>query len=94
MIDVFLLTKAPKAPRSELCFKLMKHSENAKLYLAGDGVYHLLNISGLPAQETLACREDILARGIPLTYNIAMPTDFYGKLVRDMMENSGHVYVF
>ena len=46
MADVFLLTKAPSSSRSELCFKLMQHSQNAKLYLAGDGVYHLLNVSG------------------------------------------------
>ncbi len=94
MADVFLLTKAPRAPRSELCFNLMEHSENAKLYLAGDGVYHLLSMSGIPAQKTLACREDILARGLPLTDDIAMPDDFYGQLVKDIMENSDQVYVF
>jgi tRNA 2-thiouridine synthesizing protein B len=94
MAEIFLLTKTPGAPRSELCFKLMEHSENPKLYLAGDGIYHLLNTSGLPAQDILASREDILARGLPLTDDIAMPNDFYGQLVKDIMENSIHVYVF
>jgi tRNA 2-thiouridine synthesizing protein B len=94
MADLFLLTKAPREPRSELCFELMEHSENPKLYLAGDGVYHLLNRSALSAWETLACREDILARGLPLTDDVAVPDDFYRQLVTDMMENSDHVYVF
>jgi tRNA 2-thiouridine synthesizing protein B len=96
MADVFLLTKAPIAPRSQLCFRLMQCSENAKLYLAGDGVYHLLNISALPktTEETVACKEDILARGLPLTDDIMIPDNFYGKLIKDMMENSDKVYVF
>lgn len=95
MADVFLLTKAPKAPRSELCFKLMEHSENVKLYLAGDGVYHLLNMSGLPlsTEEIIACKEDILARGLTMSDEIVMPDDFYGQLVMDMMEKSNQVYV-
>ena len=96
MADVFLLTKAPSASRSELCFKLMKHSENAKLYLMGDGIYQLLDASGLPlpAKKTLACREDILARGLALTNDIVIPDDFYGQLIKDIMENSDKVYVF
>lgn len=74
----------------------MERSENAKLYLAGDGVYHLLNTSGLHllADEIMACREDILARGLNLTDDIVIPDDFYGQLVKDMMENSDHVYIF
>jgi tRNA 2-thiouridine synthesizing protein B len=94
MSDVFLLTKAPTEPRSELCFRLMESSENPKLYLAGDGIYHLLNMLSLSAQEILACREDILARGLTITDDITIPEDFYGQLVEDMMESSGQVYVF
>ncbi len=96
MPDIFLLTKAPRASRSSLCFKLMKYSENAKLYLAGDGVYHLLNGSSLPvpAEKIMACREDILARGLTSTDGIVMPDDFYGQLIKDIMENSDKVYVF
>ena len=40
--DVFLLTKPPFSPRSYLCLNLAARSENARLYLLGDGVYHLL----------------------------------------------------
>ena len=96
MADVFLLTKPPRASRSELCFKLMESSENAKLYLAGDGVYHLLNMSALPitTEDTMACGEDILARGIPITEDIVIPDNFYGQFVKDMMENSDRVYIF
>jgi tRNA 2-thiouridine synthesizing protein B len=96
MAEIFILTKPPIASRSELCFKLMERSENAKLYLAGDGVYHLLNMSAMPitTEETVACGEDILARGLPITDDIVIPEDFYGQLVRDMMENSIKVYIF
>ena len=96
MADLFILTKPPRATRSELCFKLMERSENAKLYLAGDGVYHLLNMSALPitTEVTVACGEDILARGLPITDDIVIPDNFYGQLVKDMMENSEMVYVF
>jgi len=96
MADAFLLTKAPGEPRSNLCFKVMKHSKNPRLYLAGDGIYHLLKMSGLPARKTLACREDILARGVPLPRpdSITMPDDFYGQLVKDIMENPDKIYVF
>jgi len=72
----------------------MERFENPKLYLAGDGVYHLLNVSGIPASEIIACIEDIMARGLPLTDDITMPDNFYGQFVRDIMENSDHVYVF
>ena len=40
--DVFLLTKPPLSLRSELCLKLAACSGKARIYLAGDGVYHLL----------------------------------------------------
>jgi tRNA 2-thiouridine synthesizing protein B len=96
MADVFLLTKAPMASRSELCFRLMERSKNAKLYLSGDGVYHLLNMLALPktTEVTVVCREDILARGLPITDDIMIPDNFYGQLIKDMMENSDKVYVF
>jgi sulfur relay protein TusB/DsrH len=74
----------------------MECSRDAKLYLAGDGVYHMLGISDLPntAAEIFVCKEDILARGIPTRDEIMMPDDFYGQLAKDMMENSDRVYVF
>ncbi len=94
MADIFLLTKAPGAPRSELCFKLIEHSDDPKLYLAGDGVYHLLGRFDLPSEKIIACREDILARGLPPIDDIVIPDDFYRRLVKDMMENSDQLYVF
>jgi tRNA 2-thiouridine synthesizing protein B len=74
----------------------MECSKEAKLYLAGDGVYHMLGISDLPttAMGIFACKEDILARGIPIRDEIMMPDDFYGQLAKDMMEDSDRVYVF
>jgi tRNA 2-thiouridine synthesizing protein B len=64
-LDVFLLTKPPFSPRSDLCLKLIARSGNAKIYLAGDGVYHLLaGIEKLPRCKVLACQEDLEARAI------------------------------
>ncbi|MCQ1534439.1 hypothetical protein FTO70_01745 [Methanosarcina sp. KYL-1] len=63
--DVFLLTKPPFSPRSDLCLKLAARSGNARLYLAGDGVYHLLTgTANLPGGQVYACKEDMEARGI------------------------------
>jgi tRNA 2-thiouridine synthesizing protein B len=53
--DVFLLTKPPFSPGSDLCLKLAARSENARIYLAGDGVYHLLaGIEELPGCKVYA----------------------------------------
>ena len=65
--EVFLLTKPPSSQRSELCLSLIarigKRGNTARLYLAGDGVYHLLG-ENIPACKVYACKEDLEARGI------------------------------
>ncbi len=94
MENTFLLTKAPRAPRSELCFELMSRSEHPKLFLLGDGTYHLLNLAELKGVKVVACKDDAMARGLPVSDREMMPDDFYGLLVKEMMERSDHVYVF
>ncbi len=39
---IFLLTKTPQSERTKLCLRLLASSEDAVVYLAGDGVYNLL----------------------------------------------------
>jgi tRNA 2-thiouridine synthesizing protein B len=39
---IFLLTKTPQNERTKLCLRLLASSEDAVVYLAGDGVYNLL----------------------------------------------------
>lgn len=87
-MDIFLLTKPPKNPRSELCFKLIQRSQDARLYLAGDGVYCLQSDIKdiLPYDRIFACREDLVARGIPCKGGIIVCDNFYEKLVEDMMK--------
>ena len=64
-LDVFLLTRPPFSPRSDLCLKLAARSGKARIYLVGDGVYHLLaGIEELPECEIYACKEDLEARAI------------------------------
>ena len=65
-MDVFLLTKPPKSDRARICMRLIARSENAILYLAGDGVYNLLDdaIKALPRERIFACKEDLEARGV------------------------------
>ncbi len=95
-MEIFLLTKPPKNLLSELCFKLIQRSQDARLYLAGDGVYCLL--SGfediLPHERIFACMEDMEARGIPCKDGVNACDNFYEKLVEDMMEERNGFYSF
>jgi tRNA 2-thiouridine synthesizing protein B len=93
--DLFLLTKPPLHPRSELCLKLVSLSANVRIYLAGDGVYHLLTgIKELPECEVYACREDLEARAIRAGEKVIIPDDFYAALIEDVMEHCRHEYIF
>jgi len=93
--DLFLLTKPPLSPRSELCLKLASRSENARIYLAGDGVYHLLTgIEEHPEFRIYACKEDLMARAIIAGEEVTVLEDFYAALVTDIMENCRHSYTF
>ena len=91
---IFLLTKPPKSSRSEICLKLIARSEDAALYLIGDGVYHALSEAFLPSTRVYACKEDMDARGIPPGRNVIVLSDFYERLVDDVMEHANHVYTF
>jgi tRNA 2-thiouridine synthesizing protein B len=94
--DVFLLTKPPQSERSEFCLKLLARSEKSRLYLAGDGVYHLLNQAWdlPPSCEVRACKEDVAARGIVLRRKAEVLEDFYERLVEDVMERDGNLFAF
>lgn len=93
--DVFLLTKPPSSPRSEICLKLAARSGNSRIYLAGDGVYHLLSgIEGLPGCRIYACQEDIEARAIGNRERIIAPDNFYAAFIEDIMEHCRHAYTF
>jgi tRNA 2-thiouridine synthesizing protein B len=100
-LDVFLLTKPPFSSRSDLCLKLAARSGNAKIYLAGDGVYHLLaGIEELPGCKIFACQEDLEARAIRSKEEawdkekVAVPENFYAALVEDLMEHCECSYTF
>lgn len=93
--DVFLLTKPPFNPRSELCLKLAARSENFRVYLAGDGVYHLLSgIQELTGCTVYACQEDLEARAINSREKVIVPDNFYATFIEDMMEHCKHAYTF
>ena len=100
-LDVFLLTRPPFNQRSDLCLKLAARSGNAKIYLAGDGVYHLLaGIEELPGCKVLACQEDLEARAIKSREKgwdkekFEVPENFYAALIEDLMEHCTHAYTF
>ena len=94
MTDVFILTKPPSNPRSNLCLGLMERSEAPRLYLAGDGVYHLLGGLNIRGGRVLASSEDMAARGIPTREKTEVPGDFYADLVENIMERADRVYSF
>lgn len=95
-VDIFLLTKPPHSDRARFCLQLIKRSENAVLYLAGDGVYNLPGkaLEALPRDRILACREDLQARGVQAEGKTIVPVDFYEKLVKDIMYKSRRLYTF
>jgi tRNA 2-thiouridine synthesizing protein B len=93
--DVFLLTKPPFSPQSEMCLKLAARSGNARLYLAGDGVYHLYSgIQELPGYIVYACQEDLEARAIKVREKIIVPDNFYAAFIEDVMEHCRRAYTF
>jgi tRNA 2-thiouridine synthesizing protein B len=99
--DVFLLTKPPLSPRADLCLKLIARSRHAKIYLAGDGVYHLLaGIQELPGCKVLACREDLEARAVwskdeaMEKEKFEIPENFYAVFIDDLMEHCENTYTF
>lgn len=92
---IFLLTKTPGSPRSKLCLKLLERSSDARLYLAGDGVYHLLQkVDLLPAGRIYACQKDLSARGVQARGNVTVLDAFYEKMIEDVMEQCDHLYTF
>ena len=105
---IFLLTKTPQSERTRLCLRLVAGSEDAVVYLAGDGVYNLLgqaeggeayqagqDLATLVARDRIiACREDLEARGVSAEGKATVPADFYESLVDDMMREGSQVYSF
>lgn len=95
--QIFLLTKPPHSQRTDLCLRLLERSNNSILYLAGDGVYNLLEPSNLKFPSDvmiLACQEDLLARGIQSVEGANVPEDFYRRLVEDMASDDCCIFVF
>ena len=94
--DIFLLTKPPISPRARLCRKLLEVSNDARIYLFGDGVYILLDeiASILSGDRIYACREDMMARGVIAGNKIIIPENFYVVMTGDIMESNNRVYVF
>jgi tRNA 2-thiouridine synthesizing protein B len=94
-LDVFLLTKPPLNPRSELFLKLVARSGKSILYLAEDRVYHLLaGIEELPECEIYVCKEDLEARAIKAGEKVVIPDKFCSKFIKDIMEYNRHGYTF
>ena len=105
---VFLLTKTPNSERTKICLRLVASSEDAVVYLAGDGVYNLLGraeaveagqagqdlVTLVARNRIIACREDLEARGISAEGKATVPVDFYESLVDDMMGDGSQVYSF
>jgi sulfur relay protein TusB/DsrH len=100
-IDIFLLTKPPQSDIARLCHKLLAQSDDAVLYLAGDGVYNLFGGSietfeayALPRKRIIACKDDMEARGIPMSEKVTVPSNFYEQLVEEIMDKKNRIRVF
>ncbi|HOE45829.1 DsrH/TusB family sulfur relay protein [Methanothrix soehngenii] len=94
--DIFLLTRPPHSERTALCLRLMGRCGDPVLYLAGDGVYNLLDeaLMGEWPGRIMACKEDLEARGVQAGEGVAVPEDFYQLLVEEMMAEGSRIYSF
>jgi tRNA 2-thiouridine synthesizing protein B len=95
--EIFLLTKPPQSDRTKLCLRLMERSRDPVLFLAGDGVYNLLDaafLEALPEVRVLACREDLEARGVQAGERAAVPENFYEHLVEETVSEASRIYTF
>ena len=95
--EIFLLTKPPQSDRTKLCLHLMELAEDGVLYIAGDGVYNLLEeaaLGALPRERILACKEDMEARGVQAGERAIVPENFYELLVEDMISEGSRIYTF
>lgn len=95
-VDIFLLTKPPESDRAKICLQLIERSKNAILYLAGDGVYNLLNgaLEAMPKERIFVCKEDLEARGVQPEFMPTMLADFYERLLEDLMIDGNKIYTF
>lgn len=48
----------------------------------------------LPRDKIIACREDLAARGVSADGRATVHTNFYERLVDDMMQEGSRVYTF
>lgn len=95
--EIFLLTKPPHSDRTKLCLHLMELAENGVLYIAGDGVYNLIEVAtigALPRERILACKEDLEARGVQAGEKATILENFYELLVEDMISEGSRIYTF
>lgn len=95
--EIFLLTKPPHSNRTKICLQLIERSKNAFIYLAGDGVYNLLDAASLkvlPRERIFACKEDLEARGLEAGERAIVPEDFYKLLAEDMISDGSRIYAF
>lgn len=91
------MTRPPRSSRAELCLGMILHSQSAVLYLAGDGVYNLIDIPSLklhPNVRVIACKEDAMARGIDMGDWADNPDNFYELLAADMISDGSRIYAF
>lgn len=105
---IFFITKTPHSERTRLCLRLVASSQDAVVYLAGDGVYNLMGqdeasqaiqagqvlATSVPAHRILVCREDLETRGVSAEGKATVPADFYERLVDDMMREGNQIYIF
>ena len=95
--EIFLLTKPLQSDRTRLCLHLMEQAENGVLYIAGDGVYNLLEeetLGAIPPERIFACKQDLEARGMQGKERSTVLDNFCELLVEDMISEGNRIYTF
>ena len=105
---VLILTESLKSVRTEVClkyaFSARMGGHQVAVYLIGDGVFCAIGkhpsskLSGLLPNggEIYARKEDLEARGLfsQVLAGVEIPSDFYDKLIEDVMEMADRVMSF
>jgi len=64
------LTKTPQSERTKICLRLIASSQDAVVYLAGDGVYNLLGREEADKASQAGQADQTLASALPGSHRI------------------------
>jgi tRNA 2-thiouridine synthesizing protein B len=74
-------------------YNLLGRDDPGSIRQAANHADKALNVL-VPMHRILACREDLVARGVSADGKATVPADFYESLVDEMMREGSRIYTF